>query len=77
LLKVVFGAFAPPGGLVRVLYASIAAHEQRLAQFQEELRQHGDPTQPETWQGYSRAEGVRDFYIGMTNWYDDAPGHCL
>lgn len=65
-LKVVFGAFAPPGGLVNILRASIAAHEQRLAQFQEELRQHGDPTQPETWQGYPRAEGVTDPYIGMT-----------
>jgi len=66
LLKVVFGAFAPPGGLPNILRASIAAHEQRLAQFQEELRQHGDPAQPETWEGYPRAEGITDPYIGMT-----------
>ncbi|HEY7124736.1 MAG TPA: PadR family transcriptional regulator [Ktedonobacterales bacterium] len=66
LLKVVFGTFAPPGALAATVRASIAAHERRLAQFQEEARLHGDPTQPETWQGYPRPEGVTDPYIGLT-----------
>ena len=66
LLKVVFGAFAPPGALAATLRASIAAHEERLMQFDEELRLHGDPAQPETWQDYPRAEGATDPYIGLT-----------
>lgn len=66
MLKVVFGAYAPPGALAATLRASITAHEERLAQFQEELRVHGDPTQPETWQAAFSTESAIDAHVGLT-----------
>ncbi len=66
LLKIVFGAFAAPGALADTLRSAIADHEQRLMQYHEELRIHGDPTQPEIWQQPTSAESPTDPYIGLT-----------
>ncbi len=66
MLKMAFGALAPPGALAEVLRAGIVDHEQRLFQFYEEARLHGDPAQPETWQEPARADSLTDPYIGLT-----------
>ena len=66
LLKLIFGAFAAPGTLAETLHAAIADHEQRLRRYQEELRTHGDPTQPEIWQQPLSPENPTDPYIGLT-----------
>jgi PadR family transcriptional regulator AphA len=66
LLKLAFGSLAPPGALAETLRASIADHEQRLSRYQEELRTHGDPTQPETWQQPRSTDSPTDPYVGLT-----------
>jgi DNA-binding PadR family transcriptional regulator len=64
-LKTVLGGVAPKGALLSVLQAATQAHQQRLAELQEEQRAHGDPNDKSLWQESIKTNNPRDPYVGL------------
>ena len=64
-LKTMLGAFAPEKTLLQNLQAAALVHEQRLAELQQELSDHGDPGDVAAWEQPIESGKTRDPYIGL------------